>query len=62
MGRGASGLAIGAGSVWVGSLQVRTVSQVDPRRNRVEATIHVDERPRDLTYGAGAVWVVGDAV
>jgi YVTN family beta-propeller protein len=61
VGAGASGVALGAGSVWVSSFLDRSVSRIDPETDSVKATIHVGMSPRDLAYGGGAVWTVGDA-
>jgi YVTN family beta-propeller protein len=56
----AAGLASGAGAVWTlietdsnGGKAVR----VDPRTDRVVATIPVGEGPTEAVHGAGALWV-----
>jgi YVTN family beta-propeller protein len=61
VGRGAGGVAFGAGAVWVTGFVDETVSRIDPRTNRVVATIRVGGSPRDVAVGAGSVWTVGDA-
>jgi class 3 adenylate cyclase len=49
--------AFGAGSIWVGNLDDRTVSRIDAD-NRTVDTITLDGRtPSGLAFGAGAVWV-----
>ena len=58
---GASAVTLGGGSVWVSSFLDRSVTRIDPRTDAVVQTIRVDESPRDVAYGAGAVWAVGDA-
>jgi streptogramin lyase len=50
----ASGIAVGAGSVWVG--RYSSVSRIDPRRLRVEATIPV--RTAGLAVGRRGVWAL----
>jgi len=61
IGRGAGGLAFGAGSVWATSFIDGTVSRIDPNTNRVVATIDVGGSPRDVAVGSGSVWTAGDA-
>jgi YVTN family beta-propeller protein len=61
VGRGASGVAVGAGAVWVACSLDGTVARIDPRTNRVAATISVPGHPRDVAVGEGSVWTVGDA-
>jgi YVTN family beta-propeller protein len=34
-----------------------TVSRIDPRTNRVVATIKIGNRPQGIAAGHGAVWV-----
>jgi serine/threonine-protein kinase len=58
---GASGVALGGGSLWVASYLDRSVTEIDPKANRVIRSIRVRESPRDLTFSNGAAWVVGDA-
>jgi YVTN family beta-propeller protein len=48
----------GAGSVWVGNLQDRNLTRIDPRRRSVAAVVSLDNRtPTGLAVGAGAIWV-----
>jgi YVTN family beta-propeller protein len=61
VGRGAGGVAAGAGAVWVANTLDGTVSRVDPRARRVVATIDVGGAPRSVTVGAGSVWVTEHA-
>jgi YVTN family beta-propeller protein len=51
-------VAAGAGSVWVGNLQDRTLTRIDPRNRSATATLSLGNRtPTGLSVGAGAVWV-----
>ena len=51
-------VAGGAGSIWVGNLQDRTLTRVDPGQRTATATITLDSRtPTGIAFGAGAVWV-----
>jgi YVTN family beta-propeller protein len=51
-------IAVGAGSVWVGNLEDRNMTRVDPRRRMAVAAISLGSRtPTGLAVGAGAVWV-----
>ena len=61
VGRGASGVAVGAGAVWVASAIDREVSRIDPATGEVVARIAVDGAPREIAVGAGGVWVTTDA-
>jgi YVTN family beta-propeller protein len=49
-------VAIGAGSVWVASSD-GTVTRVDPKENRVTATVELDGSLTSIVVTAGAVWV-----
>ena len=57
VGRGAGGLAVGAGSVWVVETINHAVARVDPRTLRVVDTIPVGSRPDDVAAGRSGVWV-----
>ncbi len=35
----------------------RTVSRIDPEQNEVAATVAIDQEPRRVAAGGGAVWV-----
>jgi DNA-binding beta-propeller fold protein YncE len=61
VGRGASGVAAGAGAVWVASALDHEVSRVDPATGKIVARIPIDGSPREITVGAGGVWVTADA-
>lgn len=56
----AEGIAADRRGVWVANSEENTVSHVDPRRNRVVATIRVGEGPRLVALGAGSVWVTNN--
>jgi YVTN family beta-propeller protein len=61
----ARGLAIGEGAVWVGDIQAPSasssrVARIDPRTNRVAATIPVAPEVAAVAVGEGAVWVASD--
>ena len=60
-GRGTSGVAVGAGSVWVTSTIDGTVSRIDPRAAKVVDEIDVGGQPREIALGAGGVWVTAYA-
>jgi YVTN family beta-propeller protein len=48
----------GVGSVWVGNVDDRSLTRVDPVRRTAAATVSLDRRtPTGLTVGAGSVWV-----
>jgi YVTN family beta-propeller protein len=53
-----SGLAAGAGSVWVANDEDKTVSRIDAKTRRVVRTISLPQSPTGLAFGDGAVWVV----
>jgi len=51
-------IAAGAGSVWVGNLEDRTLTRVDSVQRAATATISLDRRtPTGVAVGEGAVWV-----
>jgi YVTN family beta-propeller protein len=51
-------VAAGAGSVWVGNLEDRTLTRVDLVQRTATATISLDGRtPTGVAVGEGAVWV-----
>jgi hypothetical protein len=52
-----SGIAAGAGSVWVGDRDHRTLLRV--RERRVVERIGLDVEPMAVALGAGSVWVLG---
>src|SRR6266516_7123546 len=52
-----TGLAYGAGSVWVANYGNGTVARIDPKRNRITARIDVQGSPYGVAFGAGSVWM-----
>ena len=50
-------VADGAGFVWVGNLDDRTLSRIDPV-TETSVTIRLEATPDAVTVGGGAVWVV----
>jgi hypothetical protein len=52
-----TGLAAGAGSVWVASTAAGTLTRVDPDRGTVTATVRVGERPYAVAASPHAIWV-----
>jgi len=57
VGNGPSGIAFGAGRVWVANAEDGTVSAIDPRSNEV-GTRHLGFRPAAVAaVDQGAVWV-----
>jgi branched-chain amino acid transport system substrate-binding protein len=60
VGLGASGLAVGHGSVWVANAIDGTVSRIDTETVEVAETIDVEGSPVDVAVGDDAVWVVAN--
>ena len=52
-----SAVAVGEGAVWVGNVDDRTLSDIDPATRTVRRNIPLDATPTGLTTGAGAVWI-----
>jgi len=52
-----TGLATGAGSVWVASTAAGTLTRVDPGTETVTATVRVGERPYAVAASPHAIWV-----
>lgn len=51
-------VAIGAGSVWVGNLDDRTVTRIDAKRREATATIPLGEQtPSGLVFAGTSIWV-----
>jgi YVTN family beta-propeller protein len=51
-------VAAGDGSVWVGNLQDRNLTKIDPDKRTVSATIPLEGRtPTGIAVGPGTVWV-----
>jgi ABC-type transport system substrate-binding protein len=63
VGSGPTGVALGAGDVWVADTLDGTVDRIDPGTSQVVQRIAVGSSPTELAVGAGSVWVVnsGDA-
>jgi YVTN family beta-propeller protein len=57
VGRRPTGVAVGAGAVWVANSLSGTVSRIDPGSRRVEATVELGEAPQGVTVSNGLVWV-----
>src|SRR5262249_59902420 len=57
VGNGPSGIATGAGAVWVVNSLDGTVSRIDPGTNTVVQTIGVGSEPVGIVYAAGSLWV-----
>lgn len=53
----APGLAVGFGSVWVGTGDNNTVIRIDATSKQILATIEVGGWVEDVATGAGSVWV-----
>ena len=56
----ATGVAAGAGGIWVTSMDGQVV-RIDPRSNRVRRMTVLEASPRGIAVGEGAVWVVDQA-
>ena len=50
------GVAFGAGSAWTASFGFNGVVRIDPRTNKVVATIAVGNAPSEIAAGGGRVW------
>ena len=51
-----TGLAVGAGAVWVANAGDGTVSRIDAAKREVVKTIHIGNAPWGIAFGNGAVW------
>ena len=56
-----TGVAVGGGSVWVANSGDGTVTRIDPKTDKVSATIAVGGSPQAITVAGGRVWVTVDA-
>ena len=52
-----SGIAYGAGSIWVGDFDGQTLVRIDPSIDKIVDTVALPGRPTDIVYTAGRVWV-----
>ncbi len=59
--RGANGLAVGLGGVWVTSRVAGTLTRIDPRSGRPDRPVRVGGGPADVVVAEGAVWVANAA-
>jgi YVTN family beta-propeller protein len=50
-------IAYGLGSLWIGNLGGRTLTEVDPRAGRIIETIGLPATPTGIDVGFGLVWV-----
>jgi YVTN family beta-propeller protein len=55
--RGPAPIAYGGDAVWVANTTDRTISRIDPKKNKVTATINVGSVPAAIAFGAGRLWV-----
>lgn len=55
-----TGLAYGAGSLWVSDAENGLILRVDPTRNAIVSKISVAGSPSGLAYGYGKLWVSVD--
>jgi YVTN family beta-propeller protein len=60
VGRQPTTVVMGQGAVWVANKLDNSVSRIDPKTNRVVATIPVPDGVADLAVGRAAVWAGGD--
>ncbi len=59
VGKGVSGVTIGAGSVWVSNPRTGTVLRIDPP-GHVTARLHLGGRPGAIVSGGGRIWVADE--
>ena len=57
VGAGVTDVAYGRGSVWALNSLRGTVSRIDPKTNRVAATVRLGNTPRQIAVGSAGVWV-----
>jgi YVTN family beta-propeller protein len=56
-------VAVGGGAVWVGNLDERTLTKIDPKRRVSAGTFPLENRtPTGVAVGAGSVWVAHGAL
>ncbi len=62
VGIGPGPVAFGEGSLWVGNVEDRTLTRIDPAQRTATATIPLERRtPTGIAVGQGAVWVAHGA-
>jgi streptogramin lyase len=62
VGRGPSGVAVGAGSVWVANGLERTLTRIDSASGAVlRRRIALRFAPMGVAFGGGSVWITGTA-
>jgi DNA-binding beta-propeller fold protein YncE/predicted Ser/Thr protein kinase len=59
VGRGAAGVVVGAGAVWVSNPRTGDVLRIDPIED-VTARIPIGGRPGAIAFGGGRVWVADE--
>ena len=59
VGKGVSGVTIGAGSVWVSNPRAGTVLRLDPT-GKVTARLHLGGSPGAVVSGGGRIWVADE--
>jgi YVTN family beta-propeller protein len=52
-----SGIASGAGSIWVGNSDGQTLLRIDPSTGKTVESIALPSKPTDVAYGPRDVWV-----
>jgi YVTN family beta-propeller protein len=50
-------VSAGSGSIWVGNLEDKSLTRIDPASRAVVDTISLDATPTGVAFGAGSVWV-----
>jgi YVTN family beta-propeller protein len=50
-------IAVGEGAVWVANHDGRSISRIDPKTNRVVATIRLGNPRSEIAAGEGSIWV-----
>ncbi len=56
-------VAVGAGAVWIGNLDERTLTKIDSARRSLAGTFPLDNQtPTGIAVGAGSVWVAHGAL
>jgi YVTN family beta-propeller protein len=59
-GSGPSGVAVGAGAVWVANRGENTIARMNPRTISVVRSISVGRSPGGIAVGDGVVWVANE--